>query len=448
MTYRSMNTPTRAMNTPTRATGWHRRDVLRAGAVGGLALSLGGLPLRRVGAADGARVVVVGGGPGGATAAKYLRVFDPNLRVTLVEPKPEYYSCFGANWHLAGIRPLSKTRQTFDSLRDKHGVEIVQDRVTGWDAEAGQADLAGGGRLAFDRLVVSPGIELAWDRVEGMGPDDAARVPHAWEGGEQYRILRSQLEAMDDGGLVVICAPPNPFRCPPGPYERIGLIAHYLKQAKPKSKVLALDPKDGFAKQGLFEQGWRELYGDMVEWVPGSQGGALYEVDPANRTVLTQQGFQEHKADVLNVIPPQRAGRIAQEMGLTDASGWCPVDQHTFASAKQANVHVIGDSAIAGAMPKSGHAANSQGKMVAAAIVNQLRGQPVPDAKLVNTCYSLVSPTYGISVAAVYRFHDGEITGVEGAGGLSPSDADQFVRIKEARYARGWYDAITDDIYG
>jgi sulfide dehydrogenase [flavocytochrome c] flavoprotein subunit len=441
MTYRSMNTPTRA-------TGWHRRDVLRAGAVGGLALSLGGLPLRRVGAADGARVVVVGGGPGGATAAKYLRVFDPNLRVTLVEPKPEYYSCFGANWHLAGIRPLSKTRQTFDSLRDKHGVEIVQDRVTGWDAEAGQADLAGGGRLAFDRLVVSPGIELAWDRVEGMGPDDAARVPHAWEGGEQYRILRSQLEAMDDGGLVVICAPPNPFRCPPGPYERIGLIAHYLKQAKPKSKVLALDPKDGFAKQGLFEQGWRELYGDMVEWVPGSQGGALYEVDPANRTVLTQQGFQEHKADVLNVIPPQRAGRIAQEMGLTDASGWCPVDQHTFASAKQANVHVIGDSAIAGAMPKSGHAANSQGKMVAAAIVNQLRGQPVPDAKLVNTCYSLVSPTYGISVAAVYRFHDGEITGVEGAGGLSPSDADQFVRIKEARYARGWYDAITDDIYG
>jgi DNA-binding transcriptional MerR regulator len=179
---------------------------------------------RKAGAVSGARVVVVGGGPGGATAAKYLRLFDPRLQVTLVEPKPAYYSCFGANWHLAGIRPLSKTRQTFDALRDKHGVEIVQDRVTGWDAEAGRAELAGGGRLEFDRLVVSPGIELAWDRVEGMGPEDADQVPHAWHGGEQYRILRSQLEAMDDGGLVVMCAPPNPFRCPPGPYERIGLI--------------------------------------------------------------------------------------------------------------------------------------------------------------------------------------------------------------------------------
>jgi sulfide dehydrogenase [flavocytochrome c] flavoprotein subunit len=434
-------------NTPARAAGWRRRDVMRAGAAAGVTLALGGLMPRKAGAASGARVVVVGGGPGGATAAKYLRLFDPSLRVTLVEPKAEYYSCFGANWHLAGIRPLSKTRQTFDALRDKHGVEVLQDRVTGWDAEAGTAELAGGSRLEFDRLVVSPGIELAWDRVEGMGPGDADQIPHAWQGGEQYRILRRQLEAMDDGGLVVMCAPPNPFRCPPGPYERIGLIAHYLKQEKPKSKVLALDAKDGFAKQGLFEQGWRELYGDMIEWVPGSQGGALYEVDAKTRTVLTQEGFQKHAADVLNVIPPQRAGRIAQEMGLTDSSGWCPVDQQTFASAQQPNVHVIGDSAIAGAMPKSGHAANSQGKMVAAAIVNQLRGQAVPDAKLVNTCYSLVSPTYGISVAAVYRFDGGKITGVEGAGGLSPSEADEFTRIKEARYARGWYDAITDDIY-
>jgi sulfide dehydrogenase [flavocytochrome c] flavoprotein subunit len=438
----------RSKSTPSGTTGWRRRDLLRSGACAGLTLAAGGFALRPARAAAGGRVVVVGGGPGGATAAKYLRTFDPSLEVTLVEPKPEYYSCFGANWYLAGIRKLSKTRQTFDALRDRHGVEIVQDRVTGWDAEAGTVQLAGGGRLAFDRLVVSPGIELAWDRVEGMGPDDAEAVPHAWQGGEQYRILRRQLEAMDDGGLVVMTAPPNPFRCPPGPYERISLIAHYLKEAKPKSKILALDAKDGFAKQGLFEDGWRDLYGDLIEWVPGSDGGSLTEVDPKTRTVWTQEGFQKHQADVLNVIPPQRAGRIAQDMGLTDVSGWCPVDQQTFASTKQPKVHVIGDSAIAGAMPKSGHAANNQGKMVAAAIVNALRGEPVPKAKLVNTCYSLVSPTYGISVAAVYRFHDGEIRGVEGAGGLSPAEADDFFRIKEARYARGWYDAITDDIYG
>mgnify|MGYP006275664103 FL=1 len=436
-----------APNSPIQSSAWRRRDVVRAGGAAGLALALGGLPIRQARAASSGRVVVVGGGPGGATAAKYLRLYDPGLQVTMVEPKPHYYSCFGANWHFAGIRDLSKTKQTFDALRDKHGVEIVQDRVTGWDAEAGRAELAGGGQLSFDRLVVSPGIELAWDRVAGMGPDDTDRVPHAWHGGEQYRILRRQLESMEDGGVVVLTAPPNPFRCPPGPYERISLIAHYLKQNKPKSKVLALDAKDGFAKQGLFEQGWRELYGDMIEWVSASDGGRLYEVDPKARTVWTQEGFQKHQADVLNVIPPQRAGRIAQEMGLTDRSGWCPVDQRTFASSQQPNVHVIGDSAIAGAMPKSGHAANNQGKMVAAAIVNQLRGQPVPDAKLVNTCYSLVAPTYGISVAAVYRYEDGKITGVEGAGGVSPSDADQFFRIKEARYARGWYDAITDDIY-
>ena len=437
-----------SLNAPIHSSAWRRRDVVRAGGVAGLALALGGLPIRKAGAASSGRVVVVGGGPGGATAAKYLREYDPGLQVTMVEPQPHYYSCFGANWYFAGIRELEKTKQSFDALRDKHGVEVVQDRVTGWDAEAGRAELAGGGQLSFDRLVVSPGIELAWDKVDGMGPDDTEQVPHAWHGGEQYRILRRQIEAMEDGGVVVLCAPPNPFRCPPGPYERISLIAHYLKQNKPKSKVLALDAKDGFAKQGLFEQGWRELYGDLVEWVPASDGGTLSEVDPKNRTVWTQQGFQEHQADVLNVIPPQRAARIAQDMGLADRSGWCPVDQRTFASKRQPNVHVIGDSAIAGAMPKSGHAANNHGKMVAAAIVNELRGQPVPDAKLVNTCYSLVAPTYGISVAAVYRYQDGEITGVEGAGGVSPSDADQFFRIKEARYARGWYDAITDDIYG
>jgi sulfide dehydrogenase [flavocytochrome c] flavoprotein subunit len=427
--------------------GWSRREVMRAGGAAGLALALAGTGGRARAAAASKRVVVVGGGPGGATTAKYLRRYDPGIQVTMVEPKPHYYTCFGANWTLAGIRDLSKTKQSFDALQQEHGVEVVQDRVTGWDSETGEATLAGGGTLGFDRIVVSPGIEFRWEDVEGMSAADTERVPHAWQGGEQYSILRRQLEAMADGGTVVIAPPPNPFRCPPGPYERISLIAHYLKQNKPKSKILCLDPKDGFSKQGLFEQGWAELYGDMIEWVPGSQGGRVTEIDPKTRTVSFQQGFEQQQADVLNVIPPQRAGRIAQEMGLSDRSGWCPVDQLTFESTQQAGVHVLGDAAIAGDMPKSGHAANNQGKMTAAAIAAALNGWDTPEPKLVNTCYSLVSPTYGISVAAVYQYRDGKMQKVENAGGVSPSDADQFYRIEEARYARGWYDAIADDIY-
>jgi sulfide dehydrogenase [flavocytochrome c] flavoprotein subunit len=427
--------------------GWSRRDLVKVGGAAGLTLALGGGLAGRARGQTAKRVVVVGGGPGGATAAKYLRRYDPSIQVTMVEPEPHYYTCFGANWVLGGFRGLEKTRQTFDGLQKEHGVKVVQDRVTGWDAEKGEARLAGGDTLEFDRIVVSPGIELRWDEVDGMSEADTDRVPHAWHGGAQYRILRGQLEEMEDGGTFVMAAPPNPFRCPPGPYERLSLVAHYLKQNKPRSKVLCLDAKEGFSKQGLFEQGWAELYGDMIEWVPGSKGGRLHKVDPKSRTAWTQEGFEKHQADVLNVVPPQRAGRIAREMGLTDRSGWCPVDQRTFESTQQANVHVIGDAAIAGDMPKSGHAANNQAKMAAAAIVSALNGWDAPKPKLVNTCYSLIAPTYGISVAAVYQYDEGQIRAVDGAGGVSPGDAGQFFRIEEARYARGWYEAITDDIY-
>jgi len=427
---------------------WSRRNLMKIGGTAGLTLALAGGAANWARGAAPKRVVVVGGGPGGATAAKYLRRYDPDIRVTMVEPQPHYYTCFSANWVLGGFRNLEKTKQTFDALRDAYGVEVVQDRVVDWDTQTGKARLAGGDTLAFDRIVVAPGIALRWDEVDGMSEADAERVPHAWHGGRQYRILRDQLEAMEDGGTFVMAAPPNPFRCPPGPYERLSLVAHYLKENKPRSKVLCLDPKDGFSKQGLFEQGWAELYGDMIEWVPGSGGGRLHKVDPKTRTAWTQEGFQKHKANVLNVVPPQQAGRIAQDMGLADESGWCPVDQRTFESTRQANVHVIGDAAIAGDMPKSGHAANNQAKMAAAAIAAAFNGWETPKPKLVNTCYSLIGPMHGISVAAVYRYTDGRIRAVADAGGVSPGDADRFFRIDEAHYARGWYKAITDDIYG
>ncbi|KPV40686.1 hypothetical protein AN478_05895 [Thiohalorhabdus denitrificans] len=427
---------------------WTRRRVLQAGGAAGLWMALGGPTVGAAARSASKRVVVVGGGAGGATCAKYLRKYDPSIHVTLVERDPRYYTCFGGNWYLGGFRELDSLGHGYEGLEKEHGVKVVQDTVTGWDPEKGRVELSEGDALDFDRLVVSPGIDIRWEEVEGLDEEDAEQVPHAWVGGEQYRILRNQIEDMEDGGTVAICPPADPFRCPPGPYERASLVAHYLKEHKPRSKVLILDAKDKFSKQGLFEEGWAELYGDLIEWVPGSEGGVIHRVEPGARKVLTQEGFEEHEVDVLNVIPPQHAGRVARDMGLTDDSGWCPVDQRTFESTVQPGVHVIGDAAIAGDMPKSGFAANNQGKMTAAAIVSQFRGHDVPNPSLVNTCYSLVGPEYGISVAAVYRYEDGELRSIEDAGGVSPSDADSFFRMREARYTRGWYEAITDDIFG
>ena len=252
---------------------------------------------------------------------------------------------------------------------------------------------------------------------------------------------------MEDGGTVIISAPGNPFRCPPGPYERASMIAHYLKTNKPKSKLLILDAKDKFSKQGLFMQGWKKLYPNMIEWVSGSEGGVVEQIDVKNRVITADSGFSTHKADVINFIPQQQAGEIAINSDLVDKTGWCPVDQHTFESKRHKNIHIIGDAAIAGKMPKSAFAASSQGKNCALAIVAMLNGKTIPEPSYVNTCYSLVGPDYGISVSDVYRLESGEILPVKGAGGVSPMDADKHFRSKEASYARGWYSSITTDIF-
>jgi sulfide dehydrogenase [flavocytochrome c] flavoprotein subunit len=279
-----------------------------------------------------------------------------------------------------------------------------------------------------------------------MNALDAEVIPHAWRAGKQSTILRDQLKSMDDGGVVIVAPPENPYRCPPGPYERVSLIAHYLKQYKPKSKVLVLDAKDKFSKQALFQQGWDDLYPGMVEWVSGSTGGRIDEVDVATRTLYTESG-DNHKADVVNFIPPQKAGEVAITSGFSNGDGWCPVDQRTFESEVHKDVYVIGDASIAGKMPKSGFAANSQGKVCAAAIVSSLREVEMPDPSYVNTCYSLLSPDYGISVAAVYRY-DKDRGIYKTGGGVSPVVADDAYRLQEARYARGWYDSITMDAFG
>jgi NADPH-dependent 2,4-dienoyl-CoA reductase/sulfur reductase-like enzyme len=293
---------------------------------------------------------------------------------------------------------------------------------------------------------VAPGIDFRWDAVPGYDEAAAERVPHAWKAGAQTELLCRQLAAMDDGGLVVISAPANPYRCPPGPYERASLIAHFLKTNKPRAKLILLDAKDVFSKQKLFQQAWEQLYPGLIEWVPLSAGGKIASVDPASLTLKTD--FQSYKAAVANVIPPQRAGRIAELTGVADKTGWCPIDPRTFESPMQPNIHVIGDAAIAGAMPKSAFAANAQAKVCAAAIAALLAGEAPPQAKLINTCYSLAAPDYGFSVAGVYQPSNGQLVEVPGSGGTSPLDAPPGSRAAEAQIANGWFRTITAEAFG
>jgi NADPH-dependent 2,4-dienoyl-CoA reductase/sulfur reductase-like enzyme len=282
--------------------------------------------------------------------------------------------------------------------------------------------------------------------VPGYTEAAAERMPHAWKAGEQTMLLRRQLEAMPDGGLVVITAPANPYRCPPGPYERASLIAYYLKTRKPKSKLIILDAKDAFSKQRLFQNAWKELYPGLIEWVSLSSGGKVSRVDAASMTVETD--FAKHQPAVANIIPPQKAGHIAELAGVADRTGWCPVDPFTFESTLRPNIHVIGDACIAGAMPKAGFAANAQAKVCAAALVRLLAGKQPDEPRLINTCYTTVAPEYGITVAAVYHPVNGQLVEVQGAGGTSAADAPKSVREQEAKLADGWFKTITGEIFG
>jgi sulfide dehydrogenase [flavocytochrome c] flavoprotein chain len=392
-----------------------------------------------------ARVVVVGGGFAGATAARALKQADPHIAVTLVEGSRTFTACPFSNLVIGGLRDLPAQQFGYEQIAAA-GVEVAFTTATGVDAQARNVALASGSTLAYDRLVLAPGIDIRWDGLPGYTEAAAEKMPHAWKAGEQTLLLRRQLEAMEDGGVVVMAAPANPFRCPPGPYERASLIANYLKTKKPKSKLIILDAKDAFSKQRLFQNAWTELYPDHLEWVALSQGGKVTAVDPVNLTLTTD--FTSHKAAVANVIPPQKAGHISQLAGVADATGWCPIDPVTFASKLVPNIHVLGDAAIAGAMPKSAFAANAQAKVCAAAIVKLLAGQQPSEPKLLNTCYSLVAPDYAITVTGVYSPVNGVLTDVPGAGGVSLADAPRSLRAQEALFADGWFNTITSEAFG
>jgi NADPH-dependent 2,4-dienoyl-CoA reductase/sulfur reductase-like enzyme len=390
------------------------------------------------------RVIVVGGGFAGASCARALKDEDPALTVTLVEPEARYTACPFSNAVVAGFRDIEAQQFGYDGFA-RAGIDVVRQRVTGVDAQNRRLSLADGTQVEYVRLVLAPGVDLRFDATPGYDQAAAEIMPHAWKAGPQTLLLRRQLEAMDDGGVVVMSVPANPFRCPPGPYERASLIAHYLKTRKPRSKLIILDAKDVFSKQKLFEAAWQELYPGLIEWVSLSFGGHVTSVDPATKTLVTE--FGDHRADVANVIPPQRAGAIAQAAGVADQTGWCPIDPVSFESRLKPDIHVIGDAAVGGAMPKSAFTANAQAKVCAAAIAALVRGQKPQEPKLINTCYSLIAPDYGISIAGVYRPREGLLTEVEGSGGVSKLGAPRSVRAAEAVYAEGWFRTITSEVF-
>lgn len=389
------------------------------------------------------RVVVVGGGFGGATAAKYLKKFSPETEVILIEQNKEYYTCPFGNTVIAGMNDIKYIKHDYKTLESKYNIVVIHEKVKKVDGVTSSVILENGQIVPFTKAVVSPGIDFKYEKGYVEGSEMYA--PHAYKAGPQTSLLRKQLEDMKDGGTYVMVAPPNPFRCPPGPYERVSLVAHYLKNNKPNSKIVILDQKKKFSKQGLFTEGWEKLYGDMIEWRSVDFGGKVLKVDPKNKIVTTDE--EDIKADVLNYIPSQKAGKLAFDSGLTQGD-WCPVNTKTFESRLVKNVHVIGDASIATKMPKSGFSANSQAKIAAIQIVRLLAKMPIVNPpKLANTCYSLLSPTYGISVAAVYEAHEDKIIKVKGSGGLSPMAASDSYRMQEAEYAVGWYKNQMADVF-
>jgi sulfide dehydrogenase [flavocytochrome c] flavoprotein subunit len=397
-----------------------------------------------------ARLVVVGGGFGGASAARFARIRYPGLGVTLIEPKDKFITCPYGNLILAGRRTLPQITHSYDGLV-KRGVRHVRDTVVAIDPAARTVRLAGGQAIGYDKLILSPGIAIRWGGVAGYDEAASQTFPHAWLGadGAQITLLRRQLEALPDGGVVGFAIPDNPFRCPPGPYERISMVASYLKKTKPRSKILALDAKDAFSKQGLFQDGWRELYGDMVEWVPLGKDGKVTRVDVKEKTFETELG-RKHKVDVGNVIPPQSAARIAIDAGLANASGWVPIDNRTFEAQKAPHIHVIGDATSASPMPKSGYMANTTSKQAVAAAAAALESKPAPgDPVYFNTCFSHVGDDYGISVINVFR--PTEKGGFQDTpGGVSPRGPlaeRREQRRLEAQHADAWYASITQDAF-
>ena len=393
-----------------------------------------------------ARVVVVGGGFGGAQAARSLREVAPEIDVTLVVEGDSFTTCPFSNLVIVGEIPLSQITFGYDRLAAA-GVTILRGTATVVDAARKVITLADGNIVAFDRAILSPGIDVKFSGIPGYDAAAAEVMPHAWKAGAQTALLRDQVAAMPEGGTFLMSVPNNPYRCPPGPYERASLVAHALSKTNPRAKVIILDGKDSFSKQSLFVEGWAARYPGMITHVPFAENGGILSVDPGRREIVT--AFETFRGDVVNFIPPQQAAAVVLRSGLAGDGDWCQIDQATFESVHAPGVHVLGDAAIVGDMPKSGFSASVQGAVCAHVVAALLRGDPVPGGVLLNTCYSFVAPDYGISVAGVYRVDEKRhLVSVKGAGGTSAVAAPDAVRRSEADHARGWYATLTRQIFG
>jgi len=419
-----------------------RRRFLKSAAA---AVAASALARPALAQGSGPPIVVVGGGFGGASCARELKRLDARLQVTLIEPNEVYTAMPMSNAVIAGLRELKQQQFGYGALQ-RAGVAVIHASATGVDAHTKTVTLSSGAKLTCERLVVAPGIDFRWSAIQGYDEKAASVIPHAFKDGDQVALLRRQLEAMQDGGTVVISVPVTPARCPPAPYERASLIAHYLKTKKPRAKIIVLDAKESFTMQKLFQNAWAALYPGLIEWVSVSVGGTLASVDVASRTLSTD--FDKYQADVANIIPPQKAGRAAEIAGVADKTGWCPVDPVTFESKLQPNVHVIGDAALAGAMPRSASAANSQAKICAAAIVKLLKGETPDKPTLTSSCYSLITPDSAISQLGTFRPDGDQYVEPAGAAIVSPVEATDTVRRDEANKASDWFAAITSQVFG
>jgi sulfide dehydrogenase [flavocytochrome c] flavoprotein subunit len=417
-----------------------RRDLLAAS----LALpAIGAQAAQR----RGARIVVVGAGFGGATCAKYLRVLMPDADITLIDRRASFYTGPFTNLVIAGLRVPDSIERDVQRIADDHRVRLIVDEVTAIDTAKLRVGTARHGVHAADRIVISPGIAMRWDAIEGLDPTHSAQMPHAWTGDAQLLALRERVANLSDGATVLIAAPPNPYRCPPGPYERASLIACALTRAgRRRCKILIADAKDDFSKRALFELEWDQLYPGLIEWIPRAKNGEVVRVDTSANAVWLRDASAPIKVDLATIIPPQRAADLAAQNDLVDESGWCPIDPANFESRRHPHIHVIGDAALAAPMPKSGFSANSQAKLCAAAIAASLSGKPAPDPRLLNTCYSLVNETAAISVSGYYGAVNGRLSAI--SEGMSPLSGDVALREREARQAHAWYDSITADSFG
>lgn len=392
------------------------------------------------------KVVVIGGGAGGVTAAKYIaRDSKGAIDVTLVEPLKRYQTCFHSNLYLGGFRSYDSITHGYEKVASAYGVKMNHQWAKAIDREKKEVVLADGSRLSYDRLVISPGIALKYDSVPGWGKEHEQVMPHAWQPGAQTQLLKKRLDEVPDGGLIVMIAPPNPYRCPPGPYERVSMMAHALKKAgKNKSKIIVIDPKENFSKQGLFQEGWEKHYKGMVEWLGPKVHDGLKSVDPKTNTVVT--GFETYKAALVNVIPAQTAGTIALDAKLTNAGGFCQIDPTNMKSAVDPNIYVLGDACIAGDMPKSAFSANSQAKVAALMIRGELTKSDTFPARYANTCWSLIETDDTVKVGGRYEAKGGKIAAVE----TFISKTGESAELRKATQVEnmGWYSAISADMFG